>query len=107
MTILLTCTDIEHLEPEFSDLMNEVAAKKPNKWRDIGIQLGLTPNELSSFSLTCFGNPNPCFTAIFTAWKDRGTRPYTWATIIEVLQSPAVGELRLAEDLKLKVTRTI
>ena len=28
-------------EPELSDLMNEVAAEIPSKWRDVGVQLGV------------------------------------------------------------------
>ena len=56
----------------------------------------------------CFmaSNPNDplqCFTSVFQVWKSRATRPYTWSTVIEALESPAVNEMRLAQELRKKL----
>ena len=57
-------------EPELSDLMNEVAAKIPSKWRDMGMQLGLDEGRLDAIALISSGNTNHCFSNVFTLWKN-------------------------------------
>ena len=90
-------------EPELSELMNEIASRIPDKWRPVGIALGLTINELSCFSAN--EDPSRCFTFVFTIWRSRMTRePYSWGTVVEVLRSPSVGELKMAEQLKKRLT---
>ena len=90
-------------EPELSDLMNEVASKVPAKWKDISIQLGLTLSDQKHFMELTLGDPKHCFTFVFTVWKSRATRPYTWSTVIQALESPAVDEMRLAQELRTKL----
>ena len=90
-------------EPELSDLMNEVASKVSAKWKEISIQLGLTVNDQKCFIDVTSGDPNQCLTFVFNVWKNRATRPYKWSTVIEVLETPAVGEKRLAQELKTKL----
>ena len=81
-------------EPELSDLMNEVASKVSAKWREISIQLGLTPYDQECFMELTRNNPIQCITFVFKVWKSRATRSYTWSTVIEALESPAVDEMR-------------
>ena len=90
-------------EPELSDLMNEVASKVPAKWRQISIQLGLTPSDQECFMASSPNDPLQCFTSVFRVWKNRMTRLYRWSTVIEALESPAVDEKRLAEELRTKL----
>ena len=89
-------------KPELFDLMNKVAAKIPNKWRDVGLQLGLDHDVLGGIALISPGDTNHCYSNIFTRWKNQNstTRPYTWSTIVHALQAPAVGERRLAYEIK-------
>ena len=89
--------------PELSDLMTEIASKVPAKWKEISIQLGLTLSDQKHFMEVTLGDPKQCFTFVFTVWKNRATRPYTWSTMIEVLESPAVDEMRLAQELRRKL----
>ena len=94
-------------KPELRDLMNEVAAKIPDKWRQFGIELQLTPGELNSFSLANSGDTSLCFSSVFTLWQNRMSRePYSWLTVVESLRAPAVKEYKLAVELCLKLTRT-
>ena len=90
-------------EPQLPDLMNEVASKVPAKWKQISIQLGLTPSDHECFMASTPNDPLQCFTSAFRIWKSRAIRPYTWSTVIEALQSPAVDEMRLAQELKMKL----
>ena len=90
-------------EPELSDLMNEVASKVSAKWKEISIQLGLTLNDQKYFMELTLGDSKQCFTFVFTVWRSRATKPYTWSTVIEALEAPAVDEKRLAQELRAKL----
>ena len=94
-------------EPELSDLMNEVASKVSAKWKEISIQLGLTFNDQECFADATGDNAMKCFALVINAWKSRATRPYTWSTVIEVLNAPAVAEIRLAQELRTKYTHQL
>ena len=88
-------------EPELSDLMNEVAAKIPSKWRDVGLQLGVDHGVLEGIATISLGDTNYCYANVFTRWKNQNstTHPHTWLTIVQALQSRAVGEERLADKI--------
>ena len=93
-------------ELELADLMNEVAAKIPGKWRDLGLQLGLDMGALDGIAVISPGDNNHCFTNVFTRWKNQNsaTHPYTWLTVVQALQTASVGESRLSEKIKNKLT---
>ena len=82
--------------------MNEVAAETPGKWRDVGLQLGLDEGVLDGIALISPGDINRCYSNVFTRWKNQNstTHPYTWSTVVHALQTPAVGEERLAYEIK-------
>ena len=96
-------------EPELRDLLNEVAAKIPSKWRDIGLQLGLDQGVLKGIATSNPGDSNLCYTDVFTQWKNQNSiaHPYTWSTVICALQAPAVGENKLAYEIKKKTGQPI
>ena len=89
-------------EPDVSDLMNEVAAKIPNKWRDVGLQLGLDQSELDGIAIESPRDTNLCYSKVFTRWKNKNSaeHPYTLSTIVRALRAPAVGVERLADEIK-------
>ena len=91
-------------EPKLLDLMNEVAAVIPSKWRDIGLQLGLSQGVLEGIATISPRSTNLCYSNVFTLWENQNSYPYTWSTIVEVLQAPAVGEETLATKIKSKLT---
>ena len=87
--------------PSHGDLMNLVAAVLPAKWRLVGVQLGLSTAKLDEIESH---PPHDCkrfFSSVFSEWESQDTLPYTWATMVRVLQSPSVEENRVAEDIKL------
>ena len=88
-------------EPELRKLMNEVAAKIPGKWRDVGLQLGVDQSILDGIATISLGDTNLCYSNVFTRWKNQNStaHPYTWSTIVQALKAPAVGEERLADKI--------
>ena len=91
--------------PSLSDLMNDVAAVVPAKWRAAGIQLGLSSATLDAIQSHAAGRPGSnmyAFEKVFVQWKLQGPRPYTWRTIVDALKAPALRELALANDLEIK-----
>ena len=88
-------------EPELRKLMNEVAAKIPGKWRDVGLQLGVDHEVLEGIATINLGDTNLCYSNVFTRWKTQNSaiHPYTWSTIVQALKAPAVGEERLADKI--------
>ena len=77
--------------------MEKIAAKIPDQWWDIGIGLGLSVHDLEDLRQRL--PPMKCYPHIFTMWKDRMSKSYSWKSIIDVLKSDSVGQKRLAEDL--------
>ena len=85
------------------DLLNEVSAKASDKWDLIGTQLNIEDHHLEAFSRTGTANIYRCHQQVFRMWRNNGSPPYTWATIIDVLRSKIIGEVRLADELELWV----
>ena len=86
-------------EPKLSDLMNHVAAKILPKWHELGIALDLAHNDLECLRAL---DPHQRFSSIFTKWKEQMTKPYTWLTVIDALNTPTVGAINLARDITSK-----
>ena len=84
-------------EPKLPDLMNMVAAKIPARWKEVGLLLEIQPGELDAIS----GNH---FAEVFTMWKRQDRCDYTWSKLLQVLEAPAMGEIRLAHEIRKKLT---
>ena len=89
--------------PEYLDLLNKVAARARDKWKNMGLQLNIPMDQLNSMTAT---DPISCYADVFNWWQRNGSPPYTWATIIDALRAPAVGEARLARELEELVTHS-
>lgn len=86
-------------EPQLRDLMNKVAARRPHRWSEIGLELGMTQSDLENWRVMYGGNSTRCFSTIFESWKEK-TRNHSWAAIIAALEAPLLDESRLAEEVK-------
>ena len=89
-------------EPSDVDFLNEVAAEIPTLWREVGMELGLKPHQLDCIEIEQNRNQVRCFGAAFRKWMEQQTSPCTWATIIQALQTKAVSQHKLAQELKRK-----
>ena len=85
--------------PELRELMNRVAAKTRMKWFQVGIQLNIDLERLKACEIQS-SDAMRCYTNVFAEWKRAGERPYTWATIIEALESDAVSEKETASNVR-------
>ena len=83
--------------PEYFDLLHKVAARATDKWKYMGLQLDIPMDQLNSMTAT---DPISCYADVFNWWQKNGSPPYTWATIIDALRAPIVGEVQLAHELE-------
>ena len=81
------------------ELMSRVAAKTKVKWYQIGIQLNIDLATLNAYE-TQSSDVMRCFTNVFAEWKRAAELPYTWATVIEALESDAVSEKDTASSVR-------
>ena len=79
-----------------------VASKIPNKWRRVGVALGLSQALIDAIDDRHRGEFFKCFSDVFKYWQSESTpeRPANWATLISVLRSNTVGEEALAEYIR-------
>lgn len=98
-TIALHQDDPLNKPPKQSELANLVSCKAKDKWEVIGILLDIEQHELNAISQSR-SDPLVCYSKVFRMWKATGDPPFTWATILDVLRSPAVAEISLASEIE-------
>ena len=83
-------------------MLNQVASRAPNKWKEIGLQLGIQSHQLNSIN-----HHDPiymhCYMDMFSLWEKKAEPPFTWATIIDALRSPRVLEIVLAHNIEMQL----
>lgn len=94
------------LLPNLQTLVKHVGAKAQDQFENIGLGLNLTKPELNAIKSECNNNSKSCFIEIFQKWEQNTTPPYTWMTIIEILESDLVQRKDLALELRRKCAMT-
>ena len=84
-------------EPDMSDLHNFVVARIPHRWRSFGTQLGIPQNILKTIAMEN-STTKDCFREVLNEWEKKGTE-FTWKKVIEILNSPALQETTVANEL--------
>ena len=79
------------------DLLERVATKAMDKWDMMGLVLNIDQHQLNTIT---HQNPVRCYSAMFYLWEKKEDPPFTWATIVDALRSPIVGETKLASDIE-------
>ena len=82
--------------------MLDVVAAETNKWEEIAIGLDFSPTEIERIRIDQRENVMKCFIRVFDQWKNQCLPPYSWATIVKVLQSPFIRENDLADKISKK-----
>lgn len=72
-----------------------------NKWMNIGISLEVSLTDVERINVD-FQTEETRLVQIFDKWNRKLFPPFTWNTIVEVLKSPTVGELSLADKIQRK-----
>lgn len=87
--------------PSVIDLTNKVAVPLQHKWREIGIQLGVSTGKLDAIYDRRNRNALQCITdVLLEEWGKLDAVSYTWGGLITALESPYVGETVYTNDLK-------
>ena len=69
------------------------------EWRNLGLELKLSPDTLKAISRKYSQSVNDCFVEMLSKWLRSGCRP-TWEDMISALRSPVVGLQALAIKLE-------
>ena len=83
--------------PTMRDLLERVATKAMDKWDMVGLVLNIDQHQLNTIT---HQNPVRCYSVMFYLWEKKADPPFTWATIVDALRSPIVGETKLASDIE-------
>ena len=88
-----------YMPPALREL-NRVASEARNKWRLVGIQLGIKTGQLDVTSEE--RNPFLRYSEVFNQWEKKADPdfPFNWRTILNVLRSPTVEENKLAMEIE-------
>ena len=72
------------------------------KWYSIGIQLGVDQAKLKEFEIN-YRAADRCFTEVISFWLNGNTPvAVSWKSLVEILESPFIGEKGLAMRLREK-----
>ena len=82
---------IDH-PPTQTELITVLVPRLSIKWQAIGMGLGLSPQQEVQDSRP--DDRDGCLKDVLMMWEDNATddKPYTWATMLDVLRSEKVGE---------------
>ena len=92
---------IDH-PPTQTELITVLVPRLSRKWMAIGIALNLNPDQLEEVHGNRPDDPDTCLKDILLMWEDSATddKPYTWATMLDVLRSWKIREEGLADYLQ-------
>ena len=82
--------------------MESVATVIPDKWKRVGVALGLSQAQVNAIEKHRLADPLDCFAEVFHLWQQLSTpqQPVNWSTLVTVLNSRIVGEERLADFIQ-------
>ena len=76
-----------------------VGAKIPSKWKQFGRFVGVSEGDLDAIQVEEAQWLRECFTQVFNRWYTGVTSFYTWETVAQALESEAINERKLLNDL--------
>ena len=79
-----------------------VGAKIPHNWKEFGRFVGVDEGNLAAIEV---GRPDMKnrFAEVFDMWYNGMTSDYSWKKVAEALESDAIGQKRLLENLYTKL----
>ncbi len=87
--------------PSLKELCDAVSVHT-DEWRSIAVCFELSYTDIERISIECNNIIEDCFRRVFSKWERQRTVPYTWDTIVKALESPSMGEIRLAAEIRKK-----
>ena len=82
--------------------MESVATVIPDKWKRVGVALGISQAQINAIDAQHRGDSLNCFAEVFHLWQQLSTpqQPVSWSTLVTVLNSRTVQEESLASFLQ-------
>ena len=86
--------------------MSEIATEIPDRWREVGIGLGLVAFDIKRIETDIPTHKSyPCYMEVFHIWKTNDIEAYTWATVLKALRTKLVNAHGLARTLESRLTK--
>ena len=79
------------LGPSHIQIIQEVTYDARSKWKNLGIELGISPPTLDSIDTGCHGTPEDCYRNLLETWLRGDTPKPTIARLLESLKARTVG----------------
>ena len=80
------------------ELLRHIKQKVFEKWKMIATLLGLF-EYIPTISKKHRDEPDDCFLEVVQKWKESDSKPFTWTTIINILQHEHVGKADVAKKI--------
>ena len=71
-----------------------------DKWKILGVQLGISHGTLRSIEVNCLRDPQNCLLEMLEMWLQQVDPPPTWATVIDAVEF--MGKKQLGRELRHK-----
>ena len=79
--------------------MDHIVSQIPLKWFEFGSALAITPPQMEEIKENHPSNGNNAFVDVIKIWQTEKPRPFTWETLMMVLESSTVNEPQLVQQL--------
>ena len=90
-------------QPDLNQLMNKIARAIPEKWEEVGYELGIMRSDMQRIKYEALKTTSITITAyreIFAYWFSHALEQCTWTTVLNALASEQVGEEPLARRIR-------
>lgn len=95
--------DLDEDDPnptQFIRLLQNELAPCSLKWELIAVNLDIDTTEIGRIERSNSKDVQACLREVFDVWHRQRKHPFSWETIVEVLDSPSVQEHHLAQILR-------
>ena len=86
--------------PELRELMDTLYHQVADKWKILGVQLGISHGTLRSIEVNCLRDPQNCLLEMLQMWLQQVDPPPTWAAVIDAVEF--MGKKQLGRELRHK-----
>lgn len=84
--------------PDQKEFTKLVVLNISSKWRTFGILLGIKNDTLNAVSTRYDKIQEDCFHEVYSIWESETPSPFTWKTVIGILQE--MGENKQVKEIK-------
>ena len=82
--------------------MDHIVSQIPHKWYEFGCALAITPPQMEEIKENHSSNGNRAFADVIQIWQTEEPYPFTWETLVMVLESSTVNEPQLLQQVSME-----